>query len=141
MSAERRESVPEYDTDAADLADEVARIVGSGTVRASYGSGERLRESHGVARLVSIAVTNPDLAHRTSDDVDGVLARIAHAAAAWLRGRTLLVPGTLISIHLVREVDLVLVSWARGFGGRNFWIGDDGGPTLAAPPSSTDETS
>lgn len=138
MSAKRPIGVPEYGADAPDLAEEVTRIVGSGQARASYGSGDSLRESHGAARLVTIGVVNSDLAERAPAEVDEVFARLADAATAWLRRRELLVRGTLISIGLVREVDLVVVSWGRGTGGRRFWIGDDGGPTLAAPPEFTE---
>jgi hypothetical protein len=133
MSPERDAGVPDYDTDAADLADEIGRIVGSGRVRAVYASGERLPETYGTARLVSVGVMNSDLLERGRAATEEVYGRIADAAAAWLRRRGLLVPGTLISIGLGHEVDLVLVSWARGTGGTKFWIGDDGKPTMNRP--------
>ena len=41
--------------------------------------------------------------------------------------------GTRISIHLLREVDLAVVSWAWGRGGATFWIGGAGELTESAP--------
>ncbi len=69
-----------------------------------------------------------------------MLGTIARAAAEWLRRREILTPGTLVSIELAREVDLWLVSWSRGRGGRSYWIGADGRPTETLADASRDES-
>jgi hypothetical protein len=123
----------EYEGDAPDLAQQISRIVGSGRVRASYGADARLGERHGAEQLVSVGIMNSDLGDRDSVAVERVLGLIAAATAEWLRQRGILTPGTLISIGLAREVDLRLVSWSWGTGGRRYWIGTDGRPTLRSP--------
>jgi hypothetical protein len=124
----------EHEGDAPDLAAEIAGIVGSGRVQASYGADERLRDHHGAARLVSIGLINSDLPDRESTEVERVLGTIAGAAAEWLRRREILTPGTLVSIELAREVDLWLVSWSRGRGA----AATGSGPTAVRPrPSPT----
>ena len=127
----------EHEGDAPDLAGEIARIVGRGTVRASYGADKRLRELQGAARLISIGVINSDLGDRERPEIERVLDAIADAAVEWLRRREILTPGTLISIQLAREVDLRLVSWGWGTGGRRYWVGADGRPTTTAPPHAS----
>jgi len=79
--------------------------------------------------MLSVGVVNP----RDRDAAEAGLAAVAAAAAEWLAGRGLAVAGTLISIHLLREVDLAVVGWAWGKGGAAFWI-DAEGELTASPP-------
>ena len=125
--------ISERDLDASDLARQVERIVGDGRVRAHYTGDQRLENVHDASRILSIAVLNSNLPRRPPLEVDAVYARVAEAGAAWLRQGGLLTAGTLVSIRCVREIDLVLVSWAWGAGGRAYCIGVDGRPTLQAP--------
>ena len=127
----------EHEGDAPDLARDVSRIVGSGHAHASYGADERLREIYGATHLISIGVINSNLGERDRGEIDRTFATIADAAAGWLRRRDVLIPGTLVSIHLVRETDLRLVSWSRSTGGCRFWIDADGRPTTMPPASSS----
>ena len=62
-------------------------------------------------------------------DRDALLTRVAALGLDWLRTRSLVVPGTLVSVRLIREVDLRIVSWAWGVGGEAFWVDERKGLT------------
>ena len=125
--------IAEREIDATDLAAEVAALAGSGRVRAHYSAGDRMLKLHDTRRILSIGVTNSDAARRPPDERDAFIAQVAQAGAAWLRRRALLAPATLISIGLIREIDLRLISWTWSVGGRAFWTDAEGTLTGTAP--------
>lgn len=127
-------STTEHGIDTADLEEVVGRMVLCGRVKATYAAGAWVRHSHGAERMLSVGIVNP----RDRDAAEAGLAGVAGAAAEWLAARGLAVAGTRISIHLLREVDLMLVSWAWGRGGATFWI-DAAGELTASPPVESGE--
>ena len=124
---------PDHHIQASDLAETIGTFVERGRVNASYMAGEGVFRVHGVQRLLSIGLTNTDVSDRPPAERDALLMRVALACVDWLRGRELPVPATLVSISLLREIDLRLISWSWGVGGRVYWIDSHGAPTQQAP--------
>src|SRR5438094_6930779 len=111
--------------DAPELESDVRALVGDGRVKANYVAGDWVREAHGAPCLMSIGVTNSNVARRPRAERNEVCARIAEAAVEWLRAGGRLAPGTLISIGFFREVDLLVINWSIGAGGCAFWVETD----------------
>jgi hypothetical protein len=129
----------EQEIEAADLAAEVGALAVRGTARAHYAAGAWVMKAYSAPRILVISVTNADLDRRPPAERDALLARIAEAGAAWLRRRGLLVAGTLVSVSLVREVDLHVVSWARSVRGAAYWVDDAGALTSQRPSDDAEE--
>ncbi len=128
---------PEPEITSTDLVEQIAALVGSGQVRCEYVTGEWVRQAHGAPRMLSIALTNSDVPHWPAPKRDVVLARVAGAGVDWLRRRQRPAGGTLVSIALVRKIDLRIISWTWGVGGRDYWIDAHG--TLTDQPTNEKE--
>jgi hypothetical protein len=83
--------------------------------------------------MLTIVIVNSGLERLAVADRDALLARVAAVGRDWLRARSLLLPGTLVSVRLQREVDLKVVSWGWGVGGEAFWVDELGGLTKDRP--------
>src|SRR5690242_5637118 len=120
---------------AADLETEIARLHTGSRTRADYSAGEWVRREHLVrsGRMLTIALINSRLEQLPVAERATLLERVARVAVEWLRGRSLLLPGTLVAVHLSREVDLKLVSWGWGVGGEAYYIDDSGRLTTQRP--------
>ena len=105
----------------------------TGRTRADYLAGDSVVRQHGTRWLLSIGLVNSGIQRWRADDRDAVLRHVAETGARWLEERTLLVPGTLISVQLLREVDLRVFSWGWGVGGQTFWV-NTAGQLTADPP-------
>jgi hypothetical protein len=119
--------------DASDLAREVQSMISRGYTRASYVVADYAREQNGARQVLFVGLVNGGVEDRHPSEREDVLTRIGRAAVVWLRTRSLLAPGTLISISLSREVDLWFVSWSRGRGGRAYWVDAAGELTERRP--------
>ena len=129
----------DQEIEATDLAAEVGALAGRGKARANFAAGAWALEAHGAPRILAIGVTNADVHRRPPAERDALLARIAEAGAAGLRRRGLPAAGTLVSVSLMREVDLRVVSWAWGVGGAAYWIDDAGALTSQRPSDDAAE--
>jgi hypothetical protein len=125
--------------EAPDLATEIGTIVGRGKTHAHFTASEWVLESHGALCVLAISVTNGDLHRRPPAEREALLSRIAEEGIAWLRRRGLAVEGTLVSVTLMREVDLRVVSWAWGVGGRAYWVDGTGALTSQRPSDGAPE--
>ncbi len=123
---------------ASDLEAEIGVLTaGTGRTRADYLAGDWVVRQHGTRWLLSIGLVNSGVQRWRTEDRDAVLHHVAETGARWLQERSLLLPGTLISIQLLREVDLRVFSWSWGVGGETFWV-DTAGQLSADPPDERD---
>jgi len=120
---------------ATDLEAQVASLHAGNRTRADYVHGDFVRTVHLVAsaRKLTVALVNSRVERLPVAERDALFTRIAKLGLDWLSTRSLLVPGTLLSVSLHREVDLELVSWSWGVGGAVFWVDELGGLTREAP--------
>ena len=127
---------------ATELESAIASLFPAGCTRAEYTHGTFVRTVHlvGSERMLTIALTNSGVDRLEIEERDALLERIAKLGIDWLRARSLAVRGTLVSVSLNREVDLKLVSWGWGGGGRAFWIDERGELTTVPPPAVDDDT-
>lgn len=126
---------------ATELETAIASLHAGGHPRADYTHGTFVRTVHHVdsERMLTIALMNSGVDRLEVEERDALLERIAKLGIDWLRPRSLLVAGTLVSIALSREVDLKLVSWSWGTGGRAFWINESGELSTVPPPAPDDD--
>ena len=119
---------------ATELEGEIGRLHG-GRTRADYTHGDFVRTVHHVpsSRMLTIALVNSGLESLPAVERDMRLDRVGKLGLDWLRARSLLVPATLVSVTLSREIDLKLVSWGWGVGGRAFWVDNNGSLTTERP--------
>lgn len=99
-------------------------------VTASYLDADWVEKQFGTTPVLTIGVTNTGVEPTRRDDL---LREIGNLGWAWLRDRSLLRPGTMIAVTLHREIDLTLISFSWGKGGRVFWIDDAGALTTEEP--------
>ena len=127
---------------ATELEAAVAALGRGGRTRADYSHGAFVRTTYYVAssRLLAIGLTNSGVDRLPTDERDALLERIGELGLDWLRAKSLVVPGTLVSISLTREVDLKLLSWGWGVGGQAFWVDDRGELTTMRPAPPGDES-
>jgi len=92
-------------------------------------SGSASSGVQSLVRATRIALVNSGVERLAAADRDALLTRVATLGLDWLRTRSLVVPGTLVSVRFIREADLRIVSWAWGVGGEAFWVDERKGLT------------
>jgi hypothetical protein len=124
-------------------ATDLETVISSGAeaerVRADYTNDADILDVSGSAALLSIALVNAESSRLPATEKEAVLNRVAGMGADWLTSRSLLIPGTAIQVHLMKEIDLLLVSTAWSVGGRTWWVADDGSLTGTTPSVPDDE--